>query len=175
MTTARIFGITYAIAAMVVAVLTTILQVQPSLFFIEMLTVNGKFPLTAVFLLTALLILLPGLLIIIVINFLRRQKNVIPDTTGRTGVILHRKRALYNAAYNFKVIMDGAVCGTVGNGQSLFVELTSGRHVISIKGFESSRFEFDLKFGSVLRLETNVKEEGIKASVLIVAVESTSL
>jgi hypothetical protein len=38
MKTARIFGISYAIAALAIAAFTTILQVQPSLIFIELLT-----------------------------------------------------------------------------------------------------------------------------------------
>ncbi|MBK6526711.1 MAG: hypothetical protein IPG07_14885 [Crocinitomicaceae bacterium] len=149
MKTARIFGISYAIAALAIAAFTTILQVQPSLIFIELLTTYGKFPATLVYLLTALLLLLPGFLILISISYLRRKKNIIPDTTGKTGVILKRKLALYNAAYNFRVMVDGAEQGTVGNGQSIFVELVSGKHRISIKGFESSKFDFDLKFASV--------------------------
>jgi hypothetical protein len=167
----RIFGISYAITALVVAVFTTILQVQPSLVFIEMLTMNGKFPATLVFLLTALLLLLPGFLILITVSFLRRKKNIIPDATGKTGVILKRKRALYNAAYNFSVIVDGTEYGTLGNGQSIFVELVSGKHNISIKGFETSTFEFDLKFARVLNLETQVREAGIRANIVIVAAD----
>lgn len=169
---ARIFGITYAIVAMALAVATTILQVQPALFFIEMLTMNGKFPMSLVLLLTALLILLPGVLTLFLITLLRRKKNVIPDITGKTGVILKRTRALYNAAYNFRVILDGVEQGTVGNGQSIFVDLTSGKHVISIKGFKTSDYEFDLKFGTVLKVETKVQEEGIKANILIVATDT---
>lgn len=167
----RFFGISYAIGALVVAILTTIMQVQPSLMFIDMLTVDGKFPATLVYLLTALLFLLPGFLLLIAISYLRRKKNVIPDTTGKTGIILKRKRALYNAAYNFRVIVDGAEKGTVGNGQSIFVELVSGNHTISIKGFESSTFHFDLKFEHVMKLETQVKEEGIRANVIIVSTD----
>lgn len=171
---ARIFGISYAIAALVIAVYTTILQIQPGLFFIEMLTMDGKFPATLVFLLTALLLLLPGFLILIAVSYLRRKKNIIPDTTGKTGVILKRKRALYNAAYNFRVLVDGAQQGTVGNGQSIFVELVSGKHSISIKGFDSSKFEFDLKFATVLNLETQVKEEGIRANIIIVVADENA-
>jgi hypothetical protein len=169
MKTARIFGISYAIAALVIAVFTTILQVQPSLIFIEMLTMNGKFPATLVFLLTALILLLPGFLILISISYLRRKKNVIPDTSGKTGIILKRNRALYNAAYNFRVIIDGVEQGIVGNGQSIFIELVSGKHTVSIKGFASSAFDFDLKFASVAKLETQVKEAGIRANVIIVS------
>lgn len=168
MKTARIFGISYALAALVIAITTTILQVQPSLIFIELLTMNGKFPATLVFLLTALLLLLPGFLILFTISYFRRKKNVIPDTTGKTGVILKRRRALYNAAYNFRVIVDDAEQGSVSNGQSIFVELVSGQHRISIKGFESSTFDFNLKFATVLSLETQVIEEGIRANVIIV-------
>ncbi len=171
MKTARTFGIAYAIAALVVAAYTTIVQVQPSLIFIELLTTYGKFPATLVYLLTALLLLLPGFLILTVISYLRRKKNIIPDTTGKTGIILKRKRALYNAAYNFRVIVDGAEKGTVGNGQSIFVELVSGNHTISIKGFDSSTFDFDLKFANVMKLETQVKEEGIRANVIIVSAD----
>ncbi len=169
MKTARIFGISYAIAALAIAAFTTILQVQPSLIFIELLTTYGKFPATLVYLLTALLLLLPGFLILISISYLRRKKNIIPDTTGKTGVILKRTLALYNAAYNFRVMVDGAEQGAVGNGQSIFVELVSGKHTISIKGFASSTFDFDLKFASVMKLETQVKEEGIRANVIIVS------
>lgn len=170
----RTLGISYAIGALVVAIVTTLLQVQPSLIFIEMLTMDGKFPATLVFLLTALLLLLPGFFILIAVSYLRRKKNIIPDTTGKTGVILKRKRALYNAAYNFRVIVDGTEQGTVGNGQSIFVELVSGKHSISIKGFESSKFEFDLKFATVLNLETQVKEEGIRANIIIVVVDENA-
>lgn len=173
MKAARIFGISYAIVAMVIAGATTVLQVQPALVFIDMLTVSGKFPGSLVFLLTALLILIPGVLILVIVNLLQRKKNVIPDTTGKTGVILKRTRALYNAAYNFRVILDGVEQGTVGNGQSIFLELTSGKHVISIKGFKTSDYEFDLKFGTVLKVETRVQEEGIKANILIVTTNTS--
>jgi hypothetical protein len=44
-----------------------------------------------------------------------------------------------------------------------------GNTLISIKGFASSAFDFDLKFASVMKLETQVKEEGIRANVIIVS------
>jgi hypothetical protein len=123
---------------------------------------------TLVFALTALLLLVPGFIFFVIISFLRRSKNVIPDLTGKTGILLRRNRALYNAAYSFDVIIDGVKKGKLGNGQSLFVELTSGKHEVAIDGFKSSQSEFDVRFGSVLRLKTQVKEEGIKANVVIV-------
>src|SRR5688572_13276565 len=99
MKTARIIGISYALLCVVVATTVTILQIQPAQFFIELTTTYGKFPAMLVFALTALLLLLPGFVFFVIISFLRRTKNVIPDLTGKTGILLRRSRALYNAAY----------------------------------------------------------------------------
>lgn len=165
---AQIVGISYAIVAVATALAVTILQVHPALFFIKMLVIDGKFPATVVFLLTALLLLIPGIAGFMLISYIRRSKNAIPDLTGKTGIILLRKRALYNAIYNFHVLVDGNKVGSIGNGQSLFVELTKGHHKIEIRNFKSSIYEFDLKFGNILKLVTQVKEQGIKAEVIII-------
>jgi len=164
----RIIALSYAVICLSIAMITAIQQTQPALFFIRLFTIDEKYSLTLAFLLTALLLLLPAFLLLFIINFLRRSKNSFPDITGKTGIILHRKRALYNAVYNFKIIIDDKEIGVVGNGQSLFTELTSGKHSIAIKGFKSSEYIFDLKHWDVLKLETNIKEEGIKANIIIV-------
>ena len=164
----RLFSILYAITALVVAVVTTVAQTQPALFFIELTLSDGKFPITLVFLLTALLLLLPGLLLIQVIGLLNRPKNEIPDITGKTGIILHRKRILQSGIYIYPVLLDGEKRGRLGNGQSIFLEASSGQHTIKLGGIKSSEYSFDLPHGKVLKLETCLVKDGLKANVIII-------
>jgi hypothetical protein len=169
----RIFGMSYALIALIVAAITTFMQVQPALFFIDLLTgSDNKFPATAVFLLTALMLLLPLIPVLMVINRGNKKRNEMPDITGKTGIIVRRKKSLSNALYDSAILVDGQFKSSVSNGKSTFIELAYGHHHVQVKGHKSAEISIDLKMGEVLELQMAfVDDGGLKVKVLLERIE----
>lgn len=100
-----------------------------------------------------------------------RSKNAIPDLTGRTGVLLKRKRVLYDAINVYTVLIDNQESGRVANGKEFFAELLPGNHIIKLKGFASSKYEFVVERSKVTRLITKVDDKSLVAKIFIVEQE----
>ena len=114
----RIVGICLALFAVALAVYSTITQTQPALFFIEWTTIYGKFPLSAVMLITALVLLIPIVILFLIAGKLKQNKDFMPDLKGQSGLVVVRKKALYNGLYLAKVLIDTQIKSAVSNGKS---------------------------------------------------------
>ena len=162
-------ALVYVIVAAIVAVVTSILQVQPALFFIDLLVGDdNKFPAKLAMLLTMLALILPALIIILLINLVnKRNGNQMPDLTGKTGVVVRREWALVNGIYNDKVMINGEKRSTVSNGKSTFVELPGGDYKVFVKGAttQSPVMDVSVAAGQIIRLKTGYVAEpnGIKS------------
>ncbi|MBI3136280.1 MAG: hypothetical protein HYZ14_16515 [Bacteroidetes bacterium] len=156
----------YVIAALIVSVATTLMQVQPALFFIELLTgSDNKFPVSATILLTMLALLLPALIVALIPRlFNTKQRNLVPDLTGKTGILVRRERALSNAVYTDAVMVNGEKKSAVSNGKSTFAELPSGSYKVFIKGATTGSpvMDITLAAGQVLKLKTGYAIDGLK-------------
>jgi hypothetical protein len=165
----KVLAITYALAAITVAVITTILQVQPALLFIEFLTgPDDKFPAMVAMLITALALLLPLVVILFVVGlFTKKGGNKIPDLAGKTGILIRRERVLSNGFYTDKVMINGQKLSTVSNGKSTFVELADGSYKVFVKGAttQSPIMDVALAPGQVVKLKTGYRpENAVKVS-----------
>ena len=169
----RIFAAVYCFVVLVVALVTTFMQVQPALFFIDLLTgSDNKFPATLVILLTFSVFLFPLLIIVLVLRSLNKNKNQMPDTTGKTGIIVRRKSALSNALYDSGIIVDGQLKSSVSNGKATFIELSYGSHHVQVKSHKSAEINIDLNMGEVLELQLSfVDDGGLKVKVLLERIE----
>lgn len=169
----RIFAAIYCFIGLVVALATTFMQVQPALFFIDLLSgSDNKFPAMLVILVTFGSFLLPLVVIALAVRSLNKNKNQMPDTTGKTGIIVHRKRALSNALYDSGIVVDGQLKSSVSNGKSTFIELAYGQHHVQVKGHKSAEINIDLKMGEVLELQLAfVDDGGLKVKVQLEKIE----
>lgn len=156
----------YVFAALIAAVATTLVQVQPALFFIELLTgPDNKFPLTATMLLTMLALLLPALAVALIARlFTARERNIVPDLTGKTGILVRRDRVLSNAVYTDAVMVNGEKKSAVSNGKSTFAELPAGSYKVFIKGATTGSPVVDITLvpGQVVKLKTGYATDGLK-------------
>lgn len=118
-----------------VAVVTTILQIEPAATIIEITQLSdGSFyillPLAGTFILGAM----PLFMVMLINNFIQNKKNKMPvDLTGKTGIVIKRERELPNAAIRFGVFVNGDQMATVGVGKKIFVELPLGEYRIQTK------------------------------------------
>jgi len=130
-------AIIYIIIAAVVAIVTTILQVQPALFVIDYLTeFEGKYFVKLTVLLTLGLLLVPLIFIVLLLRlFDKGPKNEMPPSlSGKTGIIVHRKKQLQDGIYIMKVFVNGEVKSGVSSGKRTFVELAQGTYKVFVKG-----------------------------------------
>lgn len=163
----RIVGICLALLAIVFAVYSTIQQTQPALFFIELTTIGGKFPATAVVLITSLVLLVPLILVLFLISKLSGNKNFMPDLTGRTGLVVTRKKALYGAAYVNKVLIDGEIKSAVSNGKSTFIPLPIGKYYLQISNKKSNGIEINITGNKITNVQMSYLDEGLKAKLIL--------
>jgi len=160
------FAIVYILVALVAALITTIMQVQPALFFIELLVDDrGKFPMTFTFLLTVFVLLLPLLLMMVIIRLTTKQ-TPLPDLTGKTGVLVRRERLLANGFYTDNIMVNGEKKATVSNGKTAFVELEPGSYKLFVKGATTATPVMDIALtsGQRVKLKTGYRPDGLKTS-----------
>ena len=160
-------AIVYSIVAITVAVITTILQVQPALFFIEWLTDSSNmFSIKGAILPTCLALLLPMIPILLIARtFNKGQRDLVPtDLNGKTGILVHREKALSNALYTDDVMINGEKKSGVSNGKSTFVELLPGSYKVFVKGATTATpvISIELLSGQVIRFRTAYRADGLK-------------
>jgi hypothetical protein len=164
-------SIVYVIAALAVAMITTFMQVQPALFFIDLLTGDDNmFPIKASILITFLALLIPWLPVVLIIrSFSGKNKNFMPELSGKTGIIVSRESCLPEALYNNKILVNGEHKATVSNGKSTFAELTSGTYKVFVKGATnvSPAMEIELKNGEIKKLKTGYRNTNFKTIIYL--------
>lgn len=131
----RTLAIIWTFIAALVAVVTTLLQVGPASYIIEVSSLSdGSFylilPIGIIF--TGLEI--PLLLIMVFRNILYSRAQKIPaDLSGKTGIVIQREKELTNAALLYQVLVNGEVKSKVAMGKSIFIELNPGMYTLQIK------------------------------------------
>ena len=154
----KILSIIYVIVALAIAMITTFMQVQPALFFIDLLTGDDNmFPVKASILFTFLALLLPWLPVVIIVRLLSgKNKNFMPDLSGKTGIVVFREKCLPEALYNNKILVNGEHMATVSNGKAAVAELSPGTYKVFVKGATnvSPVIDRELKRGEIKKLKT---------------------
>jgi hypothetical protein len=165
-------AIVYILVAALVAIVTTFMQVQPALFFIELfLDDDHTFPLTFTMLITLFVLLLPLILVLVIVRLMQKGNDPLPDLTGKTGVLVRRERLLSNGFYTDNIIVDGEKKASVANGKSAFIELIPGSYKIFVKGSTTASPVLDLVLASGQRvnLKTGYRPEGLKTTQFLEA------
>ncbi len=128
----KIIVFTYLAISGIVAIVTTIAEAYPATIFIDLLSINNRYSVSLTLLLTFILLLLPLLLYALVYNLLKLQKPpLVEEMTGKSGVLVKRKRALQAAIFPMKVKINEEKLADIVLGGSVFIELTPGKHSIT--------------------------------------------
>lgn len=165
-------SIAYALLALVAGLVTTFMQVQPALFFIDLLTgSDNKFPLKLVALLTILVFMLPIIILVVIVNLTTSgERDNMPDMTGKSGVIVKREKNLNAAVYPFFVMINGEKKSAISNGKSTFVELIPGAYKVFIKtsGKNSAVLDLVVKEKEIIQLKSGYHTDTFKSSLYLV-------
>jgi hypothetical protein len=163
----KIFSAVYCLVALAVAITTTFMQEQPALFFINLITdSDNMFDVKLALLLTMLALLIPLLVISLVVKMMSKNKNHMPDTLGKTGIIVRRQKAFQNALHNSVILVNGESKGSVSNGYSTFIELPAGNYRLQVKGHASSETAAGVQHGRITEYAlAYVDDGGIKMKV----------
>ena len=157
----RIFAVVYASISALVAIITSIMQIQPALFFIELLTgPENKFSLTLTLLLTFLCLMPPLFIIILIKKFSNKQRNEMPDLNGKTGIIVHRTKALSGAIHDSGIMINGELKSSVSNGKSTFIELPWGKYNVSLKGKKNICIGVEIPKREIINMELSFIDDG---------------
>ncbi|MBK7130873.1 MAG: hypothetical protein IPH66_16140 [Crocinitomicaceae bacterium] len=164
-------SITYALLALVTGLVTTFMQVQPALFFIDLLTgSDNKFPLKLVALLTVLVLMLPMLIVVVIVNLTTSgERDYLPNLTLKSGILVKREKNLSAAVYPFMVMINGEKKSAISNGKSTFVELIPGTYKVFIKtsGKNSAVLDIDVKEKEIIHLKSGYHTDTFKSSLYL--------
>ncbi|MBA3681692.1 MAG: hypothetical protein H0W73_11095 [Bacteroidetes bacterium] len=162
----KILTLTYVIATAIVAIVTTIMQIQPALFLIELMAPDegDKFSVKLVFLLTWLILLSPFIVVVTVLFFMRRAADAkVVIMPNQTGVWISRKRQLQSGLVGVPVYINGNKAGVVDNGREKFFEVSKGSLIIWAgegKG-ASEKNELMINGGQQLKLHLELVPKGL--------------
>lgn len=174
-------AIVYIIIALIIAIVSTIMQTQPSLWVIDNMTsFDGKYFVKLTVLLTFGILLLPLLVILILVKLLEKgPKNVMPDSFQfKTGIIVQREKQLQDAFYTMKVLVNGEKVSGVTNGKKTFVELDSGSYKVFVKGgvTVSPVVDVVLNKGEIIELKASYTEQTkFKSSLSLLRIEKETI
>ncbi len=118
---------TYLILAALFTFYATIQEIQPALFFIDIMAPNSgdTYSVTLTLLLTFLLFLAPIVLIQLVMKTLRKKPDKVVGP-NRTGVFVTRQKRLQSALLGIPVFINSKKVGIVENGETAFFDVPSG-------------------------------------------------
>lgn len=147
----------YVLVSAVLAISTTVLEVQPALFFIEFLAPNpgDTYNLVFVLLMTCLIFLIPLFVFLVITRSFRKTSTEIIQT-DRTGIFVNRQKSFTSAIVGIPVYIDSKKIGAVDNGKTMFFDIPSGTftiqagkgkqasEIVEVKILEKDQLKFDL-------------------------------
>lgn len=161
----------YVFVSAVIAIATTLLEMQPALFFIEFLAPNpgDSYNLVFVLLMTFLVFLLPLLVVLLGMRLVRNAPSEI-IATDRTGVFVMRQKALASALVGIPVYIDDKKMGVVDNGKTLFFELSAGMYTLQAgTGKQASeKLELTLSENEQINIDLRINQDKLFPKVELV-------
>lgn len=133
--------IIYIIISALLAIFTTVLEIQPSLFFINLSAPNpgDKYDVILVLLITWLIFLSPLVVVMLFNKIFRNKSEDDIDILDRTGVYVTREKSFQSALVGIPVYINSKKVGVVDNGKTKFFEIQPGKFSIRIgKGKQAS-------------------------------------
>ncbi len=155
----RIICVTWTLLALIVSLVTTILQIEPAIYVIDMIMGNDyTFYVFLAFGITFLILESPILLLAISVIFYYKLKYKMPDITGKTGISIYRKNRLMDGLYPFEIYIDNELKSKIVVGQTIFIEKFSGLHKILVKSGKrkSNELEVEIKNGEIFKTMINI-------------------
>lgn len=154
----------YVLVSTVIAISTTVLEVQPALTFIDFLAPNpgDNYSLVFVLLMTFLTFLIPLLIFLIVMRVFRNVPSEMIQT-GITGILVTRQKSFTSALVGIPVYIDNEVIGVVDNGKTIFFGISAGTHTIQAgKGKQASeKIEVKILEKEQLKFDMHINKDGL--------------
>ena len=165
---------TYASTCTIVAVYTTIREIQPALFFIDFLAPNpgDSYNFVIVLLTTLIALLIPLAAFLIAARVLRNSSSQLQQT-GKTGLFVRRQKALSSAFVGIPIYINDKKMGLVDNGKTVFYEIPSGHYTIQAgKGKRASeKIEVNLSQKEQLKLDLKINTYGLTPKMELSIIE----
>ena len=129
----RIFILVYVIATAIIAIVSSILEVQPALFLIDIFAphVGDRYSLTLVLLLTWLILLSPLFVILLIARIMRMKKDEV-ITPDRIGIFVTRKKSLQSGMVGIPVYINDRKAGILDNGKTKFFDTHIGVNTVQV-------------------------------------------
>ncbi len=163
----------YVLISAVVAITTTLLEVQPALYFIEFLAPNpgDKYNMVFVLLVTCLLFLLPLVVFLTFTRLFRKTPETIVST-DKTGFFVTRQKSFTSAMVGIPVYINSEKVGVVDNGKTMFFEASIGTFAIHAGSGKqaSDEIEVEIAEGEQLRFEMFINTEGLFPKIELVQI-----
>ena len=83
-----------------------------------------------------------------------------PDLNGKTGIIVHRTKALSGAIHDSGIMINGELKSSVSNGKSTFIELPWGKYNVSLKGKKNICIGVEIPKREIINMELSFIDDG---------------
>ena len=164
----------YVLVSALVAISTTVLEVQPAHIFIDFLAPNpgDKYNLVFVLLMTFLIFLIP-LLVFLVVMRLFRSTHPEMIQTGKTGFLVTRQKSLTSAIVGVPMYINDKKIGVVDNGKTMFFDVSAGTHTLQAgKGKQASeKIEVKILEKEQLKLDMHFNKDGLNPKIELILIK----
>ena len=155
---------TYVLVSAVITISTTVLEVQPALFFIDFLAPNpgDTYNLVFVLLMSFLIFLIPLLVFLIVMRLFRSAPSEMIQI-GITGLLVTRQKSFTSAFVGIPVYIDDKKMGVIDNGKTMFFDISAGTYTIQAgKGKQASeKIEVKILGKEQLKFDVHINKDGL--------------
>ena len=130
----------YVIVTATIALCTTVLEIQPALFFIDLMAPNpgDRYSVPLVMLIICLTLLLP-LMVLMLITKAIRMKSTENIGSDRTGIFVTRQKSFQSALVGIPIYLNSKKVGIVDNGKTKFFDVPLGDFTVQAgKGKQAS-------------------------------------
>lgn len=162
----KILNIIFVVATGIFAMVTTFMQIQPALFFIDLFAPDegDRYSVKLVVLLTWLVLLSPLIIINVILFFTRKAKNKNQTIESwQTGIIIKRKKQLQSGLIGINVYVNNQNVGKVDIGNDKFFETPTGKiTIITGEGKQASEpLEIEIKASQKINLKLEIVPRGL--------------
>jgi hypothetical protein len=166
----RIIILIYAIVTGIIAVISTILEVQPALFIINIFAPHegDRYSATLAMLLVWIIFLSPLFIYLIIARLIRNRvdENIAP---GRSGIFVTRLKSFQSAMVGVPIYINDKKAGIVDNGKTKFFDAPLG--IVTIQAGNgkqiSERLQANITEGNQLQFEINIKQAGLRVNIIL--------
>ena len=165
----------YVIITGAIAVCSAILEIQPALFFIDLMAPNpgDRYSVTGALVLTWFIFLAPLAVLLLITKTIRSKANeeITPD---RTGVFVTRQKSFQSALIGIPIYINSKKVGVVDNGKTKFFDVPIGDFIIQAGKEKQASEKLEGKIGPDDQLNFNFSLEQNGLFIKIVLTETSN-